>query len=214
MRKKLLVVHPQTRYDQMHLTRDAIIAHVVQYDKSDIFVLRNKDEAFTYLRRSDLTEHCYSSLGEMQHDFVGRILAECAELTIVGHTGKLCHHTAFEEVLKSFVASDAPALAIVLPAEAISKPERDTGESVRLEIQRLAERSVAHGWLPYRLSQYRANLNKQFSNEETATLYMFEEYITSVFFQTIARADASIRFGQKEIGRTSGHTRSVSVTIN
>ncbi len=213
MGKKLLVVHPQTRYDTMHLTRAAIIAHVTQYDERDIFVILNRAEAFTYLRKSDTLQHQRSSLGEMHEDFTRQILADCTELTIVGHTGTLCHHTAFETVLKSFAHSPATALTITLPKEAISRPCEDTGESMQFEIDLLAERRIAPGWLPHRLSLYHMYLHRQYSRIETATLFMFQEYIASAFFVCSTLADTMIYIGEKVVGHAQRTGKNLRIVI-
>ena len=201
MNKNLLIVHPHWRYDNEHQTRDAIVAGAASFDDAHTFLLFGGSDGAEYLQRAQLPpQRERSNLGEIPPLFVEKILAGCASLSIIGHTGNYCHLTAFEMMLGGFVRSALSELTIALPAGAISDDNGDTGRPLSLEIQKRSTIAIHAEWFPLRLRQYRSCFDNNLSSIEIATISVFEQYIASAFFRSLSHCALHIEIGGKICG--------------
>lgn len=189
LRNKILVVHPRTMYDPEHRTRDIIRRMLGSYTPNEIYVLSDTteddhDNFREYLGRSDLEHALVSRLGSIKNsEFLDDLFVGLDELTLVGHTGGECHHTAYEEVITHLVQrTHRASLKIRLPIYAINLGfTLGDGTSIAEYVQLLAPKA---SWaVPLRLRYYTGTLASELSEAEKLILQLMANYTTTLFTQ-------------------------------
>jgi hypothetical protein len=156
--RRLLIVHPHTTYDTAHLTQGPIQSIASDYEERDTLIILAPEEsdALTYLGKPDFRgQFGQHRLGNVPLRMRGALTDGVTHLTIIGHTGCYCHHTAFEDVLEQVARVGSHSYHIHLPASAISRPVCDDGTSMKTAIdERVAGRAFAPppGYPEYRVT--------------------------------------------------------------
>jgi hypothetical protein len=180
---KLIVVHPHECYDQALLTQASIREVVMRFPVDAVMVLVNPEEedADTYLDYHDTFNHIPSHEGHIPHRFRQSYFRDTSEITIIGHTGCYCHHTAFEDVLEELARLRPTSVAIHLPAHAISREYHDDGVSMCDAITERVTRKTQHT----RPSGYPDFLTPPQDEARTqATMWQFLDYLRVAKFRT------------------------------
>ena len=220
MQNTLLIVHPETTYDQVHRTREDIIRVLGAHASDRVFVLENSNETVKYLNCETPLRTVLSSSGEIADmQFLDDLLHECGTCTIIGHTGNCCHHTAFEAVLRRFVTSPGSEITILLPSSAISSGNSmDMGNPMSDDIFRI-EREMPDGWVLQKLGAYRhyRSFSKGFfsvllSRKELATLMAFVEYVCPVLF-VAEEICAEISIDGRVVGESTPQSKKLRLAL-
>lgn len=138
MARRLLVVHPEHKYDKILEARDAIAGLLKEFNSGDVFVLFDDPDKTSEYLKSSAGLWLSSKSGEISEPDAKKIMDGCAELTVVGNNFNDCHYDAFEAVSKQIISDTN----IVLPTYASTE-----GIFCRLEsdeIQRICQAFERH----------------------------------------------------------------------
>lgn len=176
-------------------------------------LIDDASDAETYVETKLPAENVRHSWGgEMTEQFSAAILEQCATLVLCGHTGNICHHTAFQLMVKGFEDSQCTSLTITLPAFAISNEQMDYGEALSENIAKRAEREGLPIF-PFRLGHYRDCFGGILSKKEVATIGTFEEYLLHVLARAPGHYSLLIQVDDCVIGGTSETGKTLRVVI-